>query len=138
MKKELLFIQKCGHYSNEILVLAGVQDKKTVFRFLKKKKVKKESSKWVLENFDEWNEEMKEKQKGLVCFNTEIKCLVLVLRKPDDSWDYWTSLLHEVHHLVYEISHQKYFVDEGENQAYLFEFLFTEIRRKLMGIDPCE
>ena len=39
--------------------------------------------------------------KGLFCFNEDVQGSVLYLCKPEDTWDYWTTLMHEIHHIVH-------------------------------------
>lgn len=134
--KKAIFVQKYGTYTNEMVVIAGVTDKKEVFRYLKKIKAKPKFSKWLLENFDDWTDCLKNKNKGLFCYNDIIgEGTVLLLRSPDDSWEYWEVLMHEIHHTVQHLAKTKMMFEEVEAQAYLFEFLFHSIRRKLRGVD---
>lgn len=135
MKKPKIFIQDCGHYSNQLLVICGATKKET-FTFLKKKKIIYAKSKWVLENFDEWNGLVPKTKLGLFCWDTEIDTTVLFLGKFSDDWVYLETLMHELHHATLHIAKQKGFLEEMENQAYLFEFLFRSIRRKISGVDP--
>lgn len=134
-KKSIMFVQDLGFYTDEVLVLSGVTDKKEVFKYLKKTKVNVKFAKYVLEEFDSWNEKMK-LNLGLYCWGEFGK--VLVLRGIKDDWDYWQTLMHELHHLVTHVSQIKGFQSEMENQAYLFEYLFKSIRRKLQGVDKLE
>ena len=60
---------------------------------------------------------------------------LLLLRKVRDDWDYWEILLHETHHITWYLAEGKMFQKEMEAQAYLQEYLFHAIRRKIMGID---
>lgn len=60
--------------------------------------------------------------------------LYLILPKFKDTWSYWEILIHELHHIVFYMSKKKTFDDEMEAMAYLQEWLFREIRRKLQGI----
>jgi hypothetical protein len=56
---------------------------------------------------------------------------IIVLRDGKNNWDFFESIMHEVHHAVEEISSAKGMIDELEAKAYLFEYLFRNIRRKL-------
>jgi hypothetical protein len=136
IKKPKIFVQECGTYSNEILVLCGAS-KMDTFRFLKKIKAKVSFTKWVLEDFDDWNKKVSGENDGMFCYNTECAGTVLVLKpiKGDGDWKYWETLMHEVHHIVFWLSEQKAFKGETENQAYLFDHLFRNIRRKIQGVE---
>lgn len=134
LPKELIFAQGFGIYSDQMLVIAGVTDKQKVFRYLKKAKANAEFSKWILTDFDEYREKIAKENKALFCWNTEVNGVALILRQPEDTWEYWETLLHEIHHVTLYIAKKKCFLEELENQAYLFEFLFHNIRRKLQGV----
>lgn len=133
--KPIMFVQDFGTYTNEILVLCGVTDKKELLKYLKKVKAKFEFSKWVLEDFDGWKKDIEKKHLAQFCFNNEIQGGVLMLRPMEDCWNYWEVLMHEVHHIVQNLAKQKGMFEELEAQAYLFEYLFKSIRRILMGVD---
>ena len=136
IKKPKIFVQECGSYSNQILVLCGASKMET-FKFLKKMKAEVGFSKWVLEDYSEWNQTISDRNDGMFCYNTKIKNsgTVLVIKpiQGDGDWHYWETLMHEIHHIVFYLSTQKSFKDETENQAYLFDYLFRNIRRKLQG-----
>lgn len=134
-KKEIIFTQKYGTYPDQLLVLIGIEDKKKIFAYLKKIKAKVDFSKWVLEDFDNWKESIKEKNMGLFCWNGIVEGTVLVLRPYEDTWEYWECLMHEIHHVVQHLAKTKGMYEELEAQAYLFVFLFRAIRRKLQGKD---
>lgn len=135
-RKPLIFVQDFGTYTNEMLVLVGVENKKEVFTYLKRIKAKVDFSKWVLEDFDSWKERIEEKkQKGLFCWNDEVEGTVLLLRPFEDTWEYWEVLLHEIHHAVDYLVKNNLMEKEIEAQAYLFEYLFRSIRRKLQRIE---
>lgn len=140
MIKKSLFVQTFGTYSDEIFVIIGQYDKRQVLKYLKKIKAKFEFSKWVLENINEWNSSLQDKNKGQLCWNDSKDSggYVLMLRPVHDSWEYWEVLMHETHHAVQHMAKRKGFLDEAENQAYLQEFLFRSLRRKLQGIDKIE
>ncbi len=139
LKKQTIFIQSYGTYTNEVLVIVGIEDKKKVFKFLKKARVKADMSKWILENFDDWVSALKTKNKGQFCFNDKGDGgTVLMLRQTHDSWEYWEILLHETNHIVHHLAKMRGMTDEMEAQAYLQEFLFHSIRRKLQGVDKIE
>ena len=102
--------------------------------FLKQRKIKVDFSKWVLSDFDDFNEILK-KNLGLFCWNDAVQGTVLVLRPFEDKWEYLEVLMHEIHHVVQHFAKRKKMFEEIEAQAYLFEHLFRSIRRKLQGTD---
>ena len=136
LPKELIFTQDFGTYTTQMLVVVGVTDKQKVFRYLKKVKASVDFSKWMLTDFDDLKESITKKNLGLFCWNYKVEGIVLMLREPVDSWNYWEILMHETHHVVQWFAKQKGMFEEPEGQAYLFEYLFHSIRRKLQGIDP--
>lgn len=131
----MMFVQEYGTYTNELLVLVGIEDKKKLLAYLKKIKAKFDFSKWVLEDFDGWKERIKKNNPGLFCWNDIVEGAVLVLRPYQDTWEYWECLMHEIHHIVQHLAKTRFMYEEQEAQAYLFEFLFHSVRRKLQGID---
>jgi len=134
--KPIIFVQDYGTYSNELLVLVGVTDKRQIYKFLKKKRANMEFSKWVLEDFDHWKSKLVHEFFGLVCTKENMNGSVLVLRTFEDTWTYWENLIHETHHIVQDLAKKKMMFEEAEAQAYLQEYLFRNIRRKLQKIDP--
>lgn len=134
MKKPKIFIQDCGSYTNEILVICGATKKET-YSFMKKKKIKHSCAKWVLEDFDHWQEKLKTDSGALFAWNSQICAMAMILNKPKNDWRFFENLLHECHHAVWQITKQKAIQEEPENQAYLFDFLFRNIRRKIDGLD---
>ena len=136
--KDKLFIQSYGTYTNELFVIVGIHNKKEIFKFCKKEKVKADCTKWILENIEDWNKDIKDKNKGQVCWDDITHCVVLMLRTPEDTWDYWEVLMHECHHIVQNLAERKNMLREPEAQAYLQEFLFHSLRRKLQGVDSVD
>ena len=136
--KPLMWVEDIDPYHSGLLVLVGVEDKKEVFRYLKKIKALVPFSKWVLTEFDDWKETM-EKNSGQFCWNDKLEGggsgAVLMLRPYADAWNYWEILIHELCHVVNRLGKQKGFLEEMEAQAYLQEHLFHSIRRKLQGIE---
>lgn len=126
--KPIVFTQECGIYTDQILVCVGAS-KQLVFNYFKKNKVSADFSKWVLGS-DFFND-IQAKHKGLFAWNTDIEGCCIFLRPFENTWDYWETLMHEVHHVVEHLAKKKMFSDEVENKAYLHEFLFRSIRRKL-------
>ena len=131
MKNKQIFIQDCGTYSNEIIVAVD-STKEDILKFLKKlPRVKKEAIEWLKEEKQAFI--IFEKNNALVAHNDGK--LLLLLRKVRNDWDYWEMLLHETHHITWYIAENKMFQQEMEAQAYLQEYLFHSIRRKIMGYE---
>lgn len=126
---EQIFIQDCGIFSAEIVVLVGTTKKKAI-EYCKKHDFRTEVTKQVAAE-GLW----KDFGVGRFSFNTEAHSLVLLLRYYEDTWQFWETLIHELNHVVYRIADLKTFKDEEEGQAYLQEYLFRSIRRKLMGLE---
>ena len=75
------------------------------------------------------------RQLGYSVHNKDKVYLVLILQKLRDDWVYWETLIHELSHIVDWIVDMKMLDGETEARAYLHEWLFREVRRKLQGID---
>ena len=71
------------------------------------------------------------KNLGFALTNDE-QNLVLILKKPKDVWEYLECLVHEVSHIVDWIVEYASLEGETEARAYLTEWLFRNIRRKLL------
>lgn len=132
MKKKMVFIQDCGIFLDEFVVSAGLTTDE-LKKFAKKKKLGKEFMKVVFEDCDFIEE--KNPKCAHTYFSTETNAVSLVsLSKFEDSWDYWSSVLHEVVHVVQREEIRKGLQKEDEARAYLTEYLFNNIRRKLSGV----
>jgi len=131
IKKPIIFIQNCGIYNNDIVVSSGA-DKKQIIAWLKKQKnVAKDAIKWI-EKETEGLERYKINE-GTVLYDSGR--FLLLLKPYDDNWEYWEVLIHELHHIVFDIAEIKSFEKETEAQAYLQAYLFNKIRRKLQGLE---
>ena len=134
-KKPIIFVQDCGTYSNEILVCAGgTKDDLLFYVKDKKNKVKKEFAEWL--KTDDKIYRIKETNPALFAWDNSIQGHLLWLGPYDDCWEFWEALLHETAHIVQKIARDKLMSEEDEARAYLQEFLFKSIRRKLQGTDP--
>lgn len=71
------------------------------------------------------------KGKGWAFVEPSSKTSVLWLNKFDLSWDAINNLAHEVYHLIDYYAKYYDFTDEQEFKAYLFEWLFNDIRHQL-------
>jgi hypothetical protein len=134
--KKGIFIQDTGIYSNEILVCFGVGEKEVVkFMNNKKNKLIKNSQKLIAEIINKHQIfNILENNSGTTGWKNGI--FILALKPLEDDWNYWETLIHEVHHIVEQISKEKMFITEIEAKAYLQGYIFNKVRRKIMGIDP--
>ena len=129
--KPKVFLQDCGIFSNEIIVSAGCP-KEEILKYLKKlPRVKKEAIEWIAK--EERAFEVFNRNTGATWYDNGRT--LLLLGRPKDDWDYWECLIHEISHIVTFMARDKMFENEDECRAYLHEYLFHRIRRKLMGFD---
>lgn len=121
-------------YRKQIFVCTGF----TSYKQLRKAQSKR-AEKWYLEWLDTHKENLElqfnGKWTGSVFFNTEHGVAVFTLRGYHDCWDYWECLIHELSHYLDFLGDQVGIAKETEARAYLMEFLFRRIRRKLQGLD---
>lgn len=129
----LIFFQDCGIFSNEIVVSLGA-GKEEVLSFLDKHCCSSEARAWIEKQDKEMFESIDEDHQGMVCH--EDGRLLLLLRPFENSWEYWETLLHELHHITLFLAQEKKMLAEFEGQAYLQGYLFKSIRRKLEEIEP--
>ena len=130
-----MWVENIDPYEHELLVLVGMEDKKALFRFLKKIHALPKFAEWLLKDFDSFVKDLREKNKGQFCWSDTAPGHMLMLRPYQCTWDYWETLIHELHHVVQKVASLKVFLEEKEAQAYLQEHLFHSIRRKLQGIE---
>jgi hypothetical protein len=131
--KPITFVQDCGTYSDQILVAIGVPYSQ-IIAYTKEIKAKKDAQEWFLK--DENLKKGYEINKGIYAWDNVSEASFLGMEKfKEDSWEMWECLMHEIHHAVHHILIQKKkMVDEVEAQAYLQEYLFRQIRRKIQRI----
>lgn len=128
----MIFVQDCGALSNEVLVCLDYSYDELIKNSTIK--ITKEAKDWLLadENVKQAFSILPE-QSAVVAFN-DGKTLLL-LKDFKDEWLFWQTLIHEICHIVDHISLDKMFQNESEHRAYLMEYLFKSIRRKITGID---
>ena len=130
-QKPIVFLQDTGIYSNEIVLSFGAS-KEEILKYLKSHKIKKEAIEWI------------EKDENLFkIFSENNACLAFdrgrmigLFKHFEDTWEFWETLIHELHHAVNYLTENKRMEKEVEAQAYLQEYLFRSIRRKLQKTDP--
>src|SRR3990167_10220766 len=118
MKKPIIFVQDCGTYTDEILVCIGAS-KKQILAYCKKEGVKKNFTDWI--STDEAIFDVLKKSKAAYAWNDGVQGTILLLKSYEDTWDFWETLLHELHHMVHVFSRRKIMQEEMEGQAYLQE-----------------
>lgn len=123
MKK--IFIQDWGTYSNETLVCINVS-----FDEIVKWTIKNKYKVPVLIQEPEETRECIKEAPGFVVIGSDHTSL-LWMKEFRDKWEFYETLMHEVHHLVHGIFSHKRMLHEKDANAYQFEYLFREIRRKL-------
>ncbi len=130
MKKKQIFIQSTEVYGDEFVVSCG-NTKEEILSFAKKNKLNK-SFYEIIGEF----EFQESKQAGATYYYHKNNQVALVSLPPvEDSWVFLTVLLHEIVHVVQQIEKKKQLENEPEAKAYLTEFLFNKIRRRIQGID---
>jgi len=128
--KKNIFIQDSGIFYNEFVVCTGISAEE-LKKYAEKEKFNKNFFKFI---FDDCEYQKPEKLMAHTYFNTESNVVYLV-SFPDfeDTWDFWNHVLHEVVHVVQANERKHGLCKEDEARAYLTEYLFTNIRRKLMS-----
>lgn len=127
--KKNIFIQDTGIFFDEFVVCTGLSALE-LKKYAKKEKLVDSFYKNVFEDCD-FTEE-KSPKSAQTYYDTETNDVNLVsLGEYEDSWDFWSSVLHEVVHVVQRIEIKKGLQGEDEARAYLTDYLFTNIRRKL-------
>jgi len=126
--KKYLFTQDCGIFLNQILIAVNCQYKDILDY------AKKYGNKEFIDGIIQYKKTINSllTKKGFVILNKTLNYGgLLYLENFENKWRYLKTLLHEIHHLVFMVARQKNFEDEMEAQAYLFDYLFSDIRRKL-------
>lgn len=128
--KKNIFIQDSGIFYNEFVVCTGISAEE-LKKYAEKEKFNKNFFKFI---FDDGEYQKPEKLMAYTYSNAESNIVYLV-SFPDfeDTWDFWNQVLHEVVHVVQANERKSGLFKEDEARAYLTEYLFTNIRRKLMS-----
>lgn len=135
MLKEYIDYIPIDIYKSGLFVVAGVTDKEKIKKWLKQIKAHPVTSKSIIEELDRIIEGLAGDVNGLHMYVVDTGHKVIFLRTPKNSWDYWETLMHELHHMVYYETKASSLEKETEAQAYLFEYLFHTIRRKISGCE---
>lgn len=128
--KKNIFIQDSGIFYNEFVVCTGISAEE-LKKYAKAEKLNKNFFKVI---FDDGEYQKPEQRMAYTYSNAESNIVYLV-SFPDfeDTWDFWNHVLHEVVHVVQANERKSGLFKEDEARAYLTEYLFTNIRRKLMS-----
>lgn len=139
MKNKLkVFSQDIAPYRKEILVSIGAETKDILDYVNKKctKQAKKDFPEIIKQHRDLFDRVKTEKNGYALHFVKDGRSyLILLLRKFEDTWVYWETLLHELSHIIDWVVEDCMLEKETEARAYLHEHLFNRIRRKLQGTD---
>ena len=127
--KQVAFIQDHSCFPSEMMVCVGLSQEQ-ILKEAKRLKVVKD----YLAFLKEMPEAPGTNPRAWLYYKGGKYCLVFL--KYEDTWAFWELLLHELIHTVDVISKDGAFADEMEGRAYLAEYLFRSIRRKLQGLDP--
>jgi hypothetical protein len=131
MIKKCIFWVEVNLYKHDVLVCVGV----TAADALKKvKNQEKDYIQFIKDNEGLFDKVLNDKY-AYALKNNKTGHILLILGTPNDTWDYWELVLHETCHIVQYITELKMLEGEIEAQAYLHEYLFRTIRRKLSGHD---
>ncbi len=125
------WVQQTAQWRKDIFVSTGYSAAE-ILAGIKKAKVKD----WMLKHVEAHQEDWKkliDMNCAFVSCEEKHGALIIRLRPYRDSWDFWETLIHELSHAVDFIAERINIEKETEAKAYLQEFLFREIRRKLIG-----
>lgn len=121
------FVQGCGTYTNQILVVVGYTPAETAALMRRKK-----FHKYVINEYEkDHKDEPEDRGLGACWFHDGAS--VIWFPQYENTWNFWETLIHEIFHFVHFMGEQRNMEDEDEALAYLQEYLFRQIRRKLMG-----
>jgi hypothetical protein len=132
--KKQYWLQSTHQWRKDIFVSTGLSAKEMV-RKVKTYKPKKYVIDFLEEREKEWHEII-EKGCAFVAMEGSHGCFFIRLREYEDTWEFWGTLVHELSHLLDMISEHQAWEKESEARAYLHEYLFQQIRRKLQGNLP--
>ena len=138
--KPFVFSQKIDPFRKEILVSVGAETK-DILSYVNKYYIKQARKDFpvILEYYKDLFEKIKKGKGGYALHfhndKSNNRYLILLLRPYEDIWDYWEILIHELSHILDWVVEDCMIEKETEARAYLHEFLFRSIRRKLQGLD---
>lgn len=133
-EKKKIFWQDLGQYEGTIVVAVGA-DVGEIFKFIEKEK--RDPGGWLLRAFKKEDKVMRDLiECGITGFVVDNKETLgnYILWLKEYSWKDWKTievLIHELHHIVEFRAQYSSFENEMENKAYLQEYLFRSIRKKL-------
>lgn len=130
--KPTIFWQDTGIFGDSFIVAVG-KTKKQILAFAKT------ADPHIKELIAELEDDdlSKNLRSGMTLVGKHTNVVALIyLPEMTNLWDSWETLMHECHHAVFHLSKKKGLTEEMETQAYLQEYLFHHIRRRLMKKQP--
>lgn len=125
--KEIFKFISIGMYDLGLIV--ACLDKPENIHKMLNMKANKEASDWLKDSVSDFQMPLLG-DGGALIFNPETKKpLILYMKNKERTWEFWDTLIHETHHLVYVTSEFIGFKSEIEHQAYFMETVFRQIRR---------
>lgn len=127
--KAFAFVQEWGLFPDETLVVVGADTKEEIIRLANKAR----AGKPFMGNIKDAD---LPSEPFFIRFENGTKGSILRLPKYEDTWTFWETLIHELHHAVqFTLAKGRGMDEEPEGLAYSQEILFRKIRRKLQGIE---
>lgn len=130
--KDIIFIEDCGTYRNEIIVVIGANFDKVLEYVKRRTDITKENLKEFEEGRAEFLDAEKKEHQGFV-LHYKKGFQLMWIKAFFDSWEWYDTLIHECCHATHYILEVKGIRDE-EAFAYLQEHLIRKIRRRLTRI----
>ena len=127
--KKVAYLQGWGTYTNQTLVLVGMSFNE-ILAHLKRIRADIE----VAKEFAKSKEELVAYMEGKCSFGFSHDArTILWFPEWKNDWKHWDTLVHEVCHMVHSVlGKSKNMMGEDEARAYQTEYLFREIRLKLL------
>jgi hypothetical protein len=125
--KKVVFVVSFGTYNNNLLVSVGQTYKEL------QNSAKKLLFKGTILDNEDVNYYITDQCVSGLFHKTNTGDYVIWLKEFSNKWYSYEVLLHELHHVVHNFSYFTAMTREMEAQAYLFEHLFRESRKRLVN-----
>lgn len=132
-KKIKYFVEDVIPYRKELLICTGLKSTEEILKTGKELKLSNGFKEFIKGKKEFIDKSIKE---NCAFMMVDHRCAGIIrLRDYEDSWEFWETLIHELNHYVHFLCENIGAESELELQAYLQEYLFRSIRRKLQGVD---